>query len=99
MSPSKQVSGQSQPLQPVRQVDMSKYQMTMVGITKRGPTVLSLTSNYHIDILRTRYNFPRYSNALISSKDSTVGYLIGGVDDLEVNVNEKATIDLQILEG
>jgi hypothetical protein len=78
---------------------MSKYQMTMVGIAKRGPTVLSLTSHYHIDILRTRYNFPRYSNALISLKDPKVGYLIGGVDDLEVNVNEKATIELQILEG
>ncbi len=61
--------------------------MTMIGITKRGPTVLSLTSNYHIDVIRTKYNFPRYANALISLGNPAVGYLIGGVDDLEVNVN------------
>lgn len=84
-----QITQQQMPLQgkgqipklPVsnKPVDLTKYQMIMVGITKRGPTVLSLTSNYHIEVLRSKFNFPRYAQALINQTNPGTGYLTGGV--------------------
>ena len=68
--------------EPIRQVDLNKYQMIMIGMTKKGPTILSLTSNFRIEVLRTKFNFPRYSKALLSRANSSIGYLTGGVDDL-----------------
>jgi len=87
MSPPKQGVNQSPNNQPPKQIDLNKYQMTMIGITKRGPTILSLTSNFHIEVLRTKYTFPRYGKALISNGNPSIGFLTGGVDDLEINVN------------
>ncbi len=80
MSPKRQ----SQQLKPV---DLNKYQMIMIGIAKKGPTILSLTSKFQIEVSRTKYNFPRYAQALVSLGNSTIGFLTGGVDDLEINVN------------
>jgi len=80
--PKQQTTVQSQSNQPPKNIDLNKYQMTMIGITKRGPTILSLTSNFHIELLRSKYNFPRYAKALISLSNPAVGFLTGGVDDL-----------------
>jgi hypothetical protein len=65
--------------EPIKKIDLNKYQMLMMGITKKGPTILALTSNFSIEVLRTKYNFPRYAHALISPQNSNTGYLTGGV--------------------
>jgi hypothetical protein len=56
--------------------------MIMMGISKRGPLILALTSNFHIETIKTQYHFPRYAQAIISSSNSSIGYLTGGVEEL-----------------
>jgi hypothetical protein len=49
------------------------------------------------DPLPCRIPIPRFCHALLQNANS--GFITGGIDDLEANVNHKATIELQILEG
>lgn len=73
--------------------------MIIMGVAKKGPTIFAIKSNFNIEVIRKKYNFPRYTQALISLANNNIAYLAGGVQDLEVYMNEKATIEIQIFEG
>jgi len=90
-SPRKQVSfGGSQHHSP------EDFLFTMVGNTTTNALVLGFTPSAFIPI-PSRIAIPRYCHALLQSP--SLGFITGGIEDLEANVSSKATIDSQILEG
>lgn len=68
----------------------------MIGNTATNGLILGFTPSAFIPI-PSRISIPRYCHAILQT--NTVGFITGGIDDLEANVNSKATIDSQILEG
>ena len=72
------------------------FLFTMIGNTATNGLVLGFTPSAFIPI-PSRIAIPRYCHALLQT--STLGFITGGVEDLEANISSKATIDSQILEG
>lgn len=68
----------------------------MIGNTATNGLVLGFTTSAFIPI-PSRISIPRYCHALLRSIQA--GYITGGIEDLEANINSRATIDHQILEG
>lgn len=66
----------------------------MIGNTTASSLVLGFTKDAFIPI-PCRIPIPRYCHSLLH--DMTTGYITGGIEDLEANINSKATIDNQIL--
>jgi hypothetical protein len=72
------------------------FLITMIGNTSANGLVLGF-SGQSFSPISCRMPIPRYCHALSQSKE--IGYVTGGIEDLESNVNAKATLDAQILEG
>ena len=68
----------------------------MIGNTASHGLILGYTHSSFIPI-PTRLPIPRYCHAY--RQNISIGYITGGIEDLEANVSLKATIDSQILEG
>ena len=74
----------------------SDFVLTMVGNAAAHAMVLGFSPDAFTPI-PCRMPIPRYCHALIYN--SSTAFITGGIDDLEANVNTKATLDHQILEG
>lgn len=72
------------------------FVFTMIGNTATNGLVLGFTPSAFIPI-PSRIAIPRYCHALLQSP--SVGFISGGVEDLEANISSKATLEAQILEG
>ena len=70
------------------------FLFTMIGNTATNGLILGFTPSAFIPI-PSRISIPRYCHAILQT--TTVGFITGGIDDLEANVSSKATIDSQIL--
>jgi hypothetical protein len=91
-----QGSPRKQPLPSSQHHSPEDFLFTMVGNTATNGLVLGFTPNAFIPI-PSRIAIPRYCHALLQTP--ALGFITGGVDDLEANLSAKATIDSQILEG
>lgn len=79
---------------PSTQHSPEDFLITMIGNTATNGLILGFTPSAFIPI-PSRISIPRYCHALLQT--NTVGFITGGIDDLEANVSSKATIDSQIL--
>ena len=74
----------------------NNFVVTMIGSTSVHGMVLGFSGD-SFDPIACRVPIPRYCHALVHDKE--IGYITGGIEDLESNVSSKATLEAQILEG